>query len=98
MSNLIGILILFGICFVFWQQRRQSEIAKAAITNKCKQLELQLVSVAFGRHQLKHPDGRWNWITTYQFEFSSLGDDCYQGTLTMKGFKPLKFHLPPHRV
>ncbi|MCL9782772.1 DUF3301 domain-containing protein [Vibrio sp. S4M6] len=98
LDNLIVFFILFLICFLFWQQRKQAEIAKLAISNKCKQLELQLVSVALGRHSLKDEQGLWRWRTIYQFEFSSLGDDCYQGQLVMKGFRPLKFHLPPHRV
>ncbi|CAH0538897.1 DUF3301 domain-containing protein [Vibrio marisflavi] len=98
LSNLVSIFALCLICFLFWQQRRQAEVAKAAIAHKCKQLELQLVSVALGRHRLKDENGRWYWNTSYQFEFSSLGDDCYQGTLIMKGFRPLKFQLPPHRV
>ncbi|EPI4818148.1 DUF3301 domain-containing protein, partial [Vibrio alginolyticus] len=46
----------------------------------------------------KTPDGVWRWHTVYQFEFSSLGDDCYQGELTMVGFRPQNFHLPPHRL
>ncbi|WP_154217241.1 DUF3301 domain-containing protein, partial [Vibrio parahaemolyticus] len=42
--------------------------------------------------------GGGGWHTVYQFEFSSLGDDCYQGQLTMVGFRPQSFHLPPHRL
>ncbi|WP_050919695.1 DUF3301 domain-containing protein [Vibrio campbellii] len=97
-GDLLAILGLCFFCFLFWQQRRQSELAKAAITRKCEQLDLQLVSIAFGAHKLKTPDGIWRWHTVYQFEFSPLGDDCYQGELTMIGFRPLNFHLPPHRL
>ncbi|EHH1180036.1 DUF3301 domain-containing protein [Vibrio vulnificus] len=97
-GDLFAILGLCFFCFLFWQQRRQSELAKAAIARKCDQLELQLISVAFGGHKLKTPEGNWRWHTVYLFEFSALGDDCYQGQLMMTGFRPLNFSLPPHRM
>ncbi|WP_428772169.1 DUF3301 domain-containing protein [Vibrio sp.] len=95
-SDLFAILGLSLLCFLFWQQRRQAELARKAIERKCQQLELQLLSVALANHRLKTPGGQWRWHTVYQFEFSSLGDDCYQGRLIMQGFRPLHFDLPPH--
>lgn len=56
-GDLLAILGLCFFCFLFWQQRRQSELAKVAISRKCEQLDLQLVSIAFGAHKLKTPDG-----------------------------------------
>ncbi len=97
-DDLLAILGLCFACFLFWQQRRQSEIAKAQIARKCDQLELQLLSVSFGQHQWKTRDGRWMWHTIYHFEFSALGDDCYQATLEMRGFTPMRFFIPPHRM
>lgn len=97
-SDLLAILVLALVCFVFWQQRRQAELAKSIAARKCEQMELQLISVALKGHKLKTPDGSWRWHSIYQFEFSSLGDDCYQGTLIMQGFHLAKFDLPPHRM
>ncbi|MGF1722534.1 DUF3301 domain-containing protein [Vibrio kyushuensis] len=97
-GDLMAIVGLSLVCFIFWQQRRQGELAKAAIERKCKQLDLQLVSVALGQHKVRTPKGDWRWYTVYHFEFSSLGDDCYQGELMMSGFRPMNFHLPPHRL
>lgn len=98
LGDLLAILLLSLGCFLFWQQRRQAELAKAAISRKCEQLDLQLISVAFGRHKFKTLEGFWRWHTVYWFEFSALGDDCYQGELQMIGFRPSAFHLPPHRM
>lgn len=56
-GDLLAILGLCFFCYLFWQQRRQAELAKAAITRKCEQLDLQLISIAFGAHKLKTPDG-----------------------------------------
>ncbi len=97
MTNLLAILLVFIIAFVFWQQRRQAEIARQAVKRKCQQLNLQLVSVAFAAHKIKTPAGRWRWHTLYHFEFSSLGDDCYQGELIMRGFQVVDFNLPAYR-
>ncbi|NAZ46017.1 DUF3301 domain-containing protein [Vibrio toranzoniae] len=100
-DNLLAILMLCFFCFLFWQQRRQSELAKTAIARKCKELDLQLLSVAFSGHKLKirhELTTIWRWNTVYQFEFSALGDDCYQGKLTMVGFRSMRFELQPHRM
>ena len=98
MGDLLAILLMGLICFAFWQQRRQSELAKQAITHKCRSLDLQLISVAFVAHRFRTKQGRFRWHTLYRFEFSALGDDCYQGEMTMIGFHPIHFELPPHRI
>lgn len=97
-DNLLAILALSFGCFIFWQHRRQAEIAKAIAMRKCDQLGLQLLSVALDGHKLKTPQGQWRWHTIYLFEFSSLGDDCYQGTITMQGFHLRDIWLEPHRL
>jgi len=97
-NDLFAILALTAICLLFWQQRRQAEIAKAIAARKCKELDLQLLSVALKGHKLKTPEGLWRWHSIYQFEFSSLGDDCYQGRILMQGFRLAKVELPPHRM
>lgn len=96
--DLFAILALSIVCLLFWQQRRQSEIAKSIAARKCKELDLQLVSVALKGHKLKTPDGIWRWHTVYEFEFSSLGDDCYKAEIIMQGFHLAKVTLPPHRM
>lgn len=53
-GDLLAILLLAFGCFIFWQQRKQSELAKAAIKRKCDQLNLQLVSVSFFCPQITH--------------------------------------------
>ncbi|MGO1296821.1 MAG: DUF3301 domain-containing protein [Vibrio sp.] len=97
-TGLFGILLIGIVGFLFWQQRRQSEIARQIIEQKCAQLNLQVVSVAFGHHRLRTPAGRWGWNSTYLFEFSALGDDCYQGRLIMTGFRARQVYIPPHHL
>ncbi len=97
-DNLLAIFALCFACFLFWQQRRQSELAKAAISRRCKQLDLQLLSVSLGAHKFKTADGRWQWHTVYNFEFSALGDDYYQARTIMQGFRVVHFDIPPYRM
>ncbi|EOB1224311.1 DUF3301 domain-containing protein [Vibrio cholerae] len=97
-GDLLLILVLCFAGFLFWQQRHQAEIAKQTIQRHCDKLDLQLLNVAFGQHKFKTPSGQWRWHTIYLFEFSSLGDDCYQGQLEMRGFRTVGFALPPHRM
>ncbi len=97
-GDLIAILGVSFACFLFWQQRKQSELAKAAIVKKCQQLDLQLLSVSFGAHRLRTPEGKMKWHTVYRFEFSALGNDYYQANLIMTSFRPIRFNIPPYRI
>jgi len=74
--------------------RRMGILAAAPPT----QLDLQLLNVAFGQHKFKTSQGAWGWHTVYLFEFSALGDDCYQGQLEMRGLRAGRFSLPPYRI
>ncbi len=97
-GDLFAILGLALFCFLFWQQRRQSELAKAAIARRCERLDIQLLSVAFKKHSMGRFGGKLRWYTQYQFEFSALGDDYYQAELFMHGFRVGSFAIPPYRM
>ncbi len=92
------ILAVAFIAFLFWQQRRQSELAYQAVKRHCEHLDLQVLSVSFFRYRFQLPDGRFRFHSVYQFEFSARGDDYYQGRMIMIGFKAAKFMLPPYRL
>lgn len=98
MENLLGILILALAGYLFWQQRRQDELAQHFINQRCEHLGLQLLNTARGGHKVKDQHGRWYWHTVYWFEFSADGQDSYQGHIVMRGFKPATVHIPPHRM
>ncbi|WP_064602221.1 DUF3301 domain-containing protein [Photobacterium sp. J15] len=98
MDNLLGILALALLGYLFWQQRRQTEFAQKFIEQRCDTLNLQLLAIARGEHKLKDSEGRWQWHTVYLFEFSADGHDSYQGYVVMKGFRPMQFYVPPHHM
>ncbi|PSU19662.1 DUF3301 domain-containing protein [Photobacterium kishitanii] len=98
MDNLFGILIIAIIGFLFWQQRRQTELAQYYIEQRCKNMSLQMLSFARGEHKLKDHHGEWGWRTVFVFEFSADGVDVYQGYIEMKRLRASYFYLPPHRI
>ncbi|WP_318482092.1 DUF3301 domain-containing protein [Photobacterium leiognathi] len=98
MENLLGILLVAIIAFLFWQQRRQTELAQYFIEQRCKNMGLQLLSFARGKHKLKDHHGEWGWRTVFIFEFSADGHDAYQGYLEMKRLRVSHFFIPPHRL
>ncbi|WP_318479362.1 DUF3301 domain-containing protein [Photobacterium leiognathi] len=98
MENLLGILLVAIIAFLFWQQRRQTELAQYFIEQRCKNMGLQLLSFARGKHKLKDHHGEWGWRTVFIFEFSADGHDAYQGYLEMRRLRASHFFIPPHRL
>ncbi|MFD2179271.1 DUF3301 domain-containing protein [Veronia pacifica] len=96
MTDLLAILAVSLFCFLFWQQRRQSENAQRFIRQRCQQLDLQLLSIARGEHSFGWPKGPVNFQTRYFFEFSVNGADSYQGYALMVGLRLKSVYIPPH--
>lgn len=96
--DLLLILVVVCICLIFWQHRKQSEMAKVAIEHKCKALGLQLLSTSLHKYGLRRPDGKFALHAMYMFEFSVTGEDYYQGRLLMQGGFAKQFYIPPYRM
>ncbi|MGL5335805.1 MAG: DUF3301 domain-containing protein [Enterovibrio sp.] len=96
-GDLIAILITVCVLFLFWQQRRQSEIAKAYITQRCEQHDLQLLSIARGKYRFK-ATLPFTIMTEYHFEFSVNGTHCYQGLAVMHGLQLQHVQIPPYPI
>lgn len=98
MNNLFWIFLVCCIAALFWQQRKQTEYGQSYIRQRCKQLNLQLLSIARGNHAVRRENGKMKWQTTYFFEFSADGSDAYQGYAVLEGFRLKRFHVPPHHL
>ncbi len=96
MSDLFWIIAIAVVASLFWQQRRQSELAKQYINHRCQQVGVQLVSIARGSHTFGWPKGPLNIQTRYFFEFSVNGLDCYQGYAVMKGMRLQEVFMPAY--
>ncbi|WP_325891861.1 DUF3301 domain-containing protein [Grimontia sp. NTOU-MAR1] len=97
-ANLFWILLIAIVASLFWQQRRQSELAKNYIARRCQQTNVQLISIARGSHFFGWPKGPLDIQTRYYFEFSVNGLDCYQGYAVMKGMRIKEIYMPAYPV
>lgn len=99
--NLFDIVLLMAIVVIaiqFWRIRAISEHAKLYLQQYCQQQQLQLISVARSKTRFARTAGRLDWYNEFEFEFSSTGDDRYQGRLSMSGLKVLETDLPAYRI
>lgn len=92
------ILVIAFACAIFWQQRRQSELAKRFIQERCERVNVQLISTSRGSQTYGWPKGPLNIQTRYLFEFSVNGQDCYQGHAVMKGMFLREIYMPPYPI
>jgi len=97
MTNLLIILFGFIGIMVFRHLRKQSELANKHILRYCEEQNLQWLStaaIAIGWQPHKSSLFRYK----FNFEFSSSGANCYQGTLIMLGPIADQFILPPYAI
>lgn len=102
MAELLNILLFIIVCIAMWQFwlfRKSSEAAQHLIKEYCQRNQLQLVSVARLSQSLRRDkNGLLQWLSLYQFEFSSNGENKYVGELTIFGTRPINFDVPPYSV
>ena len=94
--DLLFILLMVLVGTTIWKLRQQSERAKKMIELHCSKLELQLLS--FARSRFNYKLGSDFLQASFVFEFSSDGDNSYQGTLTLNGLVKPRFQLPAYRL
>jgi len=96
------LLILVGVIAVYWWQSglfkgRARELAAA----HCRQLGLQLLDqsmVITAIRPVLGRGGRIEFRRTYQFEFSSTGDQRYQGELVMEAMHLKSIELEAYKL
>ncbi|MGY8869637.1 MAG: DUF3301 domain-containing protein [Pseudomonadales bacterium] len=93
---------LICLCLWYWWSAQQvREIALNAARKRCKEMSLQLLdeSVSLRALWLKRDDnGQLRVWRRYIFEFSSTGEDRYQGKVIMLSLRITHVELEPHRL
>lgn len=98
---------LFWLTFIvlgmlhWWKAQRVKEIALGYTRRKCKELELQLLddSINLRGFWFKRDEkGQLRIWRSYNFEFSSTGEERYRGRVVTLGQSVISFILPPYRV
>jgi hypothetical protein len=99
--EIISCLTLLA-AFWYWSSAKTAqEHAYHAVKQHCQRLELQMLDdyVAFNTILFKRDNhGRFRFLRRYQFEFSSSGNERYNGTITLSGRQTLNIHLEPYRI
>lgn len=100
-SDLLWLLVISFCCYYWWLSKGIKERALVAVRRHCDKLNLQLLdqSIALRGLWLKRgSDGKVHFWRSYNFDFSSQGDDRYKGRVTLLGNRIEGFDLEPHRI
>ncbi len=104
MSFLFNILLMALAGFVlhyWWQSGEFKSRALTLALQHCQQLNLQLLDqsmVIRGYRPTRREDGRWLFRRTYQFEFTSTGQQRYRGYLILLGYRLVSIELEAYQI
>ena len=99
-SDLLWLLVAYACMWYWWSAKGAKELALNTTRRHCKQLDLQLLddSIALRAFWLKRDTrGRMRLWRSYDFEFSSTGDDRYSGRIVLLGLSVESIDLQTHR-
>ncbi len=101
MINLFLICILLLIGFYWSNSMKAREIAFRAASLYCQKMDVVLLDeyVALNGQWLKRNEqGKLKAWRSFQFEFSSTGDERYHGKVVMLGRQIISVQLEPYRI
>lgn len=101
MLDLFLIVLLLMIGFYWSEGMKAREVALRAVTTHCYKMDVSLLDeyVALNGQWLKRDEtGKFKAWRSYQFEFSSTGEERYDGKVIMLGKKVLSIQLQPYRI
>ncbi|KPH63272.1 hypothetical protein AMS58_12885 [Pseudoalteromonas porphyrae] len=99
MASLWTFILIGSVIYFFWLNRKVAEAANAHAKRQSEQLQVQLMSVACTKRRfglLK--SGKPGIKSEFTFEFSSDGENAYQGVLFMENEMLQSVLVPPHKI
>lgn len=100
LSDVFWLMVIGLILWHWWESLKVRETALKAATNRCKEMDLQLLDSSVGQRGIwvkKDSHGRLRWWRRYIFDFSSTGEDRYRGTVITLGDKILHIEMEAHK-
>ncbi len=100
LDDLILIALLLGAYGYWFNGQQVKEIALKAVRKNCLNMEVQMLDeyVALNRIRLKRDHmGKIRLQRTFLFEFSSTGNERYNGVCIMLGRRVESIQMEPHR-
>ena len=101
LADLIWLLLLLAACYYWWQAHGMKERALGATRKHCREMDLDLLDdtvVLRGFWLKRDGTGRLRMWRSYLFEFSTTGEQRYQGRIVLLGDGVESIHLQPHRM
>ena len=101
LGSFFWLILLFAISGYWWRARAVKELALNAVRQHCEQVQVQLLDYTTYQHHVtvkRGSDGKLHLLRTFHFEFSSMGEDRYQGRVEMLGRRVKQIELDPHRI
>lgn len=99
--QLMGVSSISLIAYLIWQHNNISMVASAAAMRRCQQEGVQLLDQTVLLKNIRLTRSSRSLIAVrrcYQFEFSSIGDYRYKGTINMHGKYVDTIELSPFKV
>ena len=93
--------LIIGICWYWLKSRELKDVALKAAARKCESLGLELLDQSVVLRALKPVRSRTGSLHLYRryvFDFSSTGEQRYQGDVILLGNRVEQVNLAPHRV
>ena len=88
--------------FGYWYHAQKvKELALAATIAHCRAMEVQMLDdyIAANGIKLKRDNnGKMQFQRTFYFEFSSTGDERYNGRIIMLGQRVESIYMEPYRI
>ena len=101
MLDLLFISLLLLIGFYWSNAMKAREIALSSVKMHCQKMDVQLLDEYVALNAIwpkRDNQGKVKAWRSYQFEFSSTGDERYGGKVVMLGRKILSIQLEPYRI
>ena len=98
--ELAWMALLFAAMYYWWCAYGMKELALAATRRYCKQVDVVLLddSVVLRAFWVKRDaSGRLRMWRRFNFEFTSTGEDRYQGRVVLLGERVEVIQLEPHK-
>lgn len=96
--DVILLLLIVWVGYLFWLGRRQAEQAHRYIERYCQQHQLQLLDCAWQRGYPAKRGRYVGWLSHYEFRFSSDGETRYVGSATLLNLRLVQITTPPYRL
>lgn len=99
--DLFWLMLIAGVVLFWYRGLAVRERALVAVRRHCDEMNLQLLDQTVALRSLwigRNTAGRLSLRRRYGFEFTSTGDERYQGQISFLGNKVETIHTDAHRL